>query len=404
MGVRIPSKKLEVLIFSVANVVKYAAFTWDFDSETEHVISRLSSAMASSTSRLHWSAIGCNVNGKMQSQQDKSHFMRRDVVRQQNVEKSTYAKELEATATFELKALTEEKGRGGFGNSVQQWDLRRNGGVRLVLQFKGNCIIKDEEKHPSLLVLSSLHTPKGFNDGAWFGSNVAASSFCDDPYECLFRQSRSIRSQGETSSILVAKEEIQKLMIPSCVVGQKRKLRETFRSRRRKRFRNRQLADNGVATDDTGCNSVQSKNLNTRVIRVPTSFGFDTACEVQKKMTNEPGVDFRDLIISYENKYQQEIGASSTLVFCSFPTPTFGVLITVAFGASISDAFTASMFSESPSAFGANPFGAQRSPFGMDELVGDEEKRFLSKDSREGMSTNMLEMLIPDDVSVQDNV
>ncbi|GJT88751.1 hypothetical protein Tco_1070468 [Tanacetum coccineum] len=69
MGVRIPSKKLEVLIFNVANVVKYAAFTWDFDPETEHVISRLSSAMASSTSRLHWSAIGCNVNGKMQSQQ-----------------------------------------------------------------------------------------------------------------------------------------------------------------------------------------------------------------------------------------------------------------------------------------------------------------------------------------------
>ncbi|GKB42248.1 hypothetical protein Tco_0887190, partial [Tanacetum coccineum] len=40
----------------------------------------------------------------------------------------------------------------------------------------------------------------------------------------------------------------------------------------------------------------------------------------------------------------------------------------------------------------------------MDELVGDEERRFLRKDSRGGMSNNMLEMLIPDDVSViQDN-
>nr|GEU46512.1 protein SPA1-related 2-like isoform X1 [Tanacetum cinerariifolium] len=40
----------------------------------------------------------------------------------------------------------------------------------------------------------------------------------------------------------------------------------------------------------------------------------------------------------------------------------------------------------------------------MDELVGDEERRFLGKDSRGGMSTNLLEMLIPDDVSViQDN-
>ncbi|GKD14818.1 hypothetical protein Tco_1199225, partial [Tanacetum coccineum] len=48
-------------------------------------------------------------------------------------------------------------------------------------------------------------------------------------------------------AVLVGKEEIQKL----------RKLRETFLSRPRKRFRNRQLADNGVATDDTGCNSVQ---------------------------------------------------------------------------------------------------------------------------------------------------
>ncbi|GJS04180.1 alpha-soluble NSF attachment protein-like protein [Tanacetum coccineum] len=40
----------------------------------------------------------------------------------------------------------------------------------------------------------------------------------------------------------------------------------------------------------------------------------------------------------------------------------------------------------------------------MDKLVGDEERRFLSKESRGGMSTNMLEMLIPDGVSIQDNV
>ncbi|GJZ84122.1 hypothetical protein Tco_0649461, partial [Tanacetum coccineum] len=36
------------------------------------------------------------------------HNCRRDAVRQQKVEKSSYAKELEAKTTFELKALTEE--------------------------------------------------------------------------------------------------------------------------------------------------------------------------------------------------------------------------------------------------------------------------------------------------------
>ncbi|GJS85847.1 hypothetical protein Tco_0752388 [Tanacetum coccineum] len=40
----------------------------------------------------------------------------------------------------------------------------------------------------------------------------------------------------------------------------------------------------------------------------------------------------------------------------------------------------------------------------MDDLAGDEERHFFCKDSRGGMSTNMLEMLIPDDVSVQNNV
>ncbi|GJU47708.1 hypothetical protein Tco_1217263 [Tanacetum coccineum] len=84
--------------------------------------------------------------------------------------------------------------------------------------------------------------------------------------------------------------------------------------------------------------------------------------------------------------------------FGSLPTPTFGAT-RLSFSFSFSP-----VFSESPSAFGANPFGAQRSPFGMDDLVGDEERRFLGKDSRGGMSTNMLEMLIPDDVSVQNNV
>ncbi|GKF52688.1 hypothetical protein Tco_0159598, partial [Tanacetum coccineum] len=59
--------------------------------------------------------------------------------------------------------------------------------------------------------------------------------------------------------------------IPSCVVGQKRKLRETFRSRRRKRFRNRQLADNGVATDDTGCNSVQYEGITSAYIDLGTA-------------------------------------------------------------------------------------------------------------------------------------
>nr|GEX67269.1 hypothetical protein [Tanacetum cinerariifolium]GEY60677.1 hypothetical protein [Tanacetum cinerariifolium] len=36
------------------------------------------------------------------------HNCRRDAVRQQKMEKSSYAKELEAKTTFELKALTEE--------------------------------------------------------------------------------------------------------------------------------------------------------------------------------------------------------------------------------------------------------------------------------------------------------
>ncbi|GKE30201.1 hypothetical protein Tco_1445585 [Tanacetum coccineum] len=45
---------------------------------------------------------------RLQHQREDAKSARRDVVRQQNVEKSTYAKELEATTTFELKALTEE--------------------------------------------------------------------------------------------------------------------------------------------------------------------------------------------------------------------------------------------------------------------------------------------------------
>ncbi|GJW81554.1 pyrophosphate--fructose 6-phosphate 1-phosphotransferase subunit beta 1-like protein isoform X5 [Tanacetum coccineum] len=49
--------------------------------------------------------------------------------------------------------------------------------------------------------------------------------------------------------------------ISSCVVRQKRKLRVTFWSHQRKRFRYRQLADNGVVTDDTGCNSVQYEDM-----------------------------------------------------------------------------------------------------------------------------------------------
>ncbi|GJZ43732.1 hypothetical protein Tco_0590987 [Tanacetum coccineum] len=125
-----PSKKLEVLIFNVANVVKYAAFTWDFDSETEHVISSTEVGTSSAAwifGGFPWVYVIKIKNEVAEVCLDfPTHLApsfslrapvvsliflksaRRDVVRQQNVEKSSYAKELDATATFELKGLPEE--------------------------------------------------------------------------------------------------------------------------------------------------------------------------------------------------------------------------------------------------------------------------------------------------------
>ncbi|GJS56850.1 hypothetical protein Tco_0651634, partial [Tanacetum coccineum] len=103
------------------------------------------------------------------------------------------------------------------------------------------------------------------------------SSFCDDPYECLFRQSGSIRSQGTRNYCSGGKGGDPEVGSSSHIDGPTRNFGSiNFTPQghlgfRRKRFRNRQLADNGVATDDTGCNSVQYEGVTSAYIDLGTA-------------------------------------------------------------------------------------------------------------------------------------
>ncbi|GJW04326.1 hypothetical protein Tco_1563182 [Tanacetum coccineum] len=112
----------------------------------------------------------------------------------------------------------------------------------------------------------------GFNDGAWFGSNVAASSFCDN--NVIFGNLEVFGLKGSPPrAVLMGKKEMQKLcfcllgvvlifIVVICLV---------FLSLGKKRFRNRQLADKGVATDNTGCNSVRYEGVTSTYIDLGTA-------------------------------------------------------------------------------------------------------------------------------------
>ncbi|GKC70011.1 DNA helicase [Tanacetum coccineum] len=88
---------------------------------------------------------------------------------------------------------------GDSGNSMGVHDVR---GGPMVLDFKNYVLRLPCDK-------GHLDKVEVCNDGRWFGSNVVATSFLDDPYEIFFRQSGSIWSQDG---------------IPSYVVRQKRQL------------------------------------------------------------------------------------------------------------------------------------------------------------------------------------
>ncbi|GJX27373.1 hypothetical protein Tco_0233669 [Tanacetum coccineum] len=128
---------------------------------------------------------------------------------------------------------------------------------------------------------------------------------------------------------------------------------------------------------------VWTKAVKTRMLKLPTGWLFLLRSRIGILIELVPKVERKKLI-----SMSLAIAVSlATMFVVIWRSPPFGSLPTPTFGAT-----RLSQFNESPSAFGANPFGAQRSPFGTDVAT------------QGGMSTNMLEMLIPDDVGVQDNV
>nr|GEX81917.1 YTH domain-containing protein [Tanacetum cinerariifolium] len=107
------------------------------------------------------------------------HNCRRDVVRQQKVEKSYYAKELEAKMTFELKALTEEvmelmnhiKNKRKTVEEKYVWAMVC--GLRRKKQYNRNVERKEQEENACFITSRALALSLGLIKIRWFNSMIA---------------------------------------------------------------------------------------------------------------------------------------------------------------------------------------------------------------------------------------